>query len=210
MASFIDAATSYPTAVYTVLLGVVMVYWLLALVGVFDLNGDGGIDLDLHADGNVDDLGALAGFVVAFGLSGVPVSIALGLLVVVSWTLCCLAGMWVLPLVPTALLHVVAGTLLLAVSFAAALPVTAVALRPLRGLFKTHRAVSNASLVGQRCKVLSGRVTPGFGHAEVPRRGASLNIDVGAHEPNDLVRGSAAIITGYDPDTGRYLIEAEP
>lgn len=212
MGSFIDAATGFPTAIYTVLLGAVLFYWLLALVGVVDLHHTGGdfhIDLHPHLDGDLHDIGSLASFVVAFGLNGVPFSIAIGLLVVFSWTACCLAGMWLLPLVPTGLLRVLAGTALLPGSLAVALPITAVALRPLRGLFVTHSAVSNASLVGQRCRVLTNHVSDSFGQAEVARRGAPLNIDVRAPEPNELGRGQHALITEYDPVTGRYLIEPD-
>ena len=210
MGSFLDATVAYPTVVYTALLGVVLFYWVLALIGVVDFSSEGGdIELDLTPDGQVDDLGSLAGFVVAFGLNGVPFSIALSLLVLISWTASCLAGMWLLPLVPTALLQLVAGSTVLIMSFALALPLTAAALRPLRPLFVVHHAVSNASLVGQLCRVSTKRVTAGFGQAEVARRGAGINIDVWAPEPNTLTKGMSARVMDYDPATQRYLIEPE-
>ena len=206
--NFLGAAFGYPTAVYTALLGLVLFYWVLALVGVVDFES-GGIDLDLHADTPVDDLGALAGFIVAFGLSGVPFSVAISLLVLVSWTVSCLAGEWLLPLVPGGPLQWLAGTLVLVTSFALALPATAMALRPMRRMFVTHRAASNASLVGRRCTVTTSNVTATFGQATIARRGADIQIDVRAAEPNTLNRGAAARITHYDPTTQRYSIEAE-
>jgi hypothetical protein len=208
MGSFIDATVGYPTAVYSALLVVVLFYWVLAVIGVIDF--ESGMDLDLHADGDIDDLGALAGFVVAFGLNGVPFSVAISLVVLISWTVSCLAGMWLLPWVPTMLLQVLAGTAVLLASFAVSIPVTARVLRPLRGLFVTHSAISSASLVGQTCRVLTGSVDETFGDAEVPRRGASLNIYVTARVPNALTKGSVARIVEYDPATQRYLIEPEP
>ncbi|KQV95964.1 hypothetical protein [Rhizobacter sp. Root1221] len=208
MGNFLGAAFGYPTAIYTALLGLVLFYWILALVGVVDFES-GGIDLDLQADTSVDDLGALAGFIVAFGLSGVPFSVVVSLLVLIGWTLSCLAGEWLLPLVPTVPLQWLAGTLVLLGSFALALPATAVALRPMRRMFVTHRAASNASLVGQRCTVTTSSVTPTFGQAAVARRGADIQIDVGAAEPNALTRGATARIIDYDPATQRYAIEAE-
>lgn len=208
MGNFLGAAFGYPTAIYTALLGLVLFYWILALVGVVDFES-GGVDLDLQADTSVDDLGALAGFIVAFGLSGVPFSVVVSLLVLIGWTLSCLAGEWLLPLVPTAPLQWLAGTLVLVGSFALALPATAVALRPMRRMFVTHRAASNASLVGHRCTVTTSSVTPTFGQAAVARRGADIQIDVGAAEPNALTRGATARIIDYDPATQRYAIEAE-
>jgi len=208
MGNFFGAALGYPTAIYTALLGMVLFYWVLAVVGVVDFDSSG-IDLELQADASVDDLGTLAGFIVAFGLGGVPFSVAISLLVLISWTVCCLIAMWLLPLVPTLLLQVAAGTATLLGSFALALPATAVSLRPLRRLFVTHGAATNASLVGQRCSVLTSSVTDTFGQAEVPRRGAPLNIDVRAAEPNVFTRGTPARIVDYDPATQRYSIEPE-
>jgi len=209
MGSFIDAVVAYPTAVYTALLVAVLFYWVLALVGLVDFESSGGIDLDLHTDGSIDDLGSLAGFVIAFGLDGVPFSIVVSLLVLSSWTLSCLAGMWLLPLVPTTLLQMVAGTAVLLASFALALPITARVLRPTKKLFVTHNAVSSAGLVGLPCVVTTTSVDEQFGYAEVKRRGAGLNVRVWARTPNTLTKGSSARIAEYDAAAERYLIEPE-
>lgn len=211
MPSFADAATAYPTAVYTVLLGIVLVYWLLAMIGIVDVDsGSLEIDGNLHTDADTADIGELAGYLVALGLNGVPFSVVVTLVVLVAWTLSCLAAMWLLPLVPTSLLQVAAGTGVILASFAAALPVTAWAIRPLRGLFVTHAAISNAALVGQTCVVLTTSVDEKFGRAEVGTRGAGVNIRVWAPSPNQLAKGSKARILEYDATGERYLIVAEP
>ncbi|MCZ4306049.1 hypothetical protein O4G98_15045 [Zoogloeaceae bacterium G21618-S1] len=199
MIEFLDAATRFPTAIFTALLCVVIFYWLLALVGLFDLDAG-------SLDGGIDDIGVVASYLVAFGLNGVPFSIVVSLIILISWTLSCLAGMWVLPLLPTATLGALAGIGTLIVSFALSLPVTAWLLRPLRGLFVTHSARSNAALVGEHCKVLSQTVDAHFGRAEVHTRGASLNIKVWAEQPNTLHRGATARIVDYDPAGERYQI----
>ena len=208
MGSFINAVVAYPTAIYTALLGAVLFYWVLALIGLVDFESSG-IDLDLHADSSVNDLGSLAGFMIAFGLEGVPFSIVVSLLVLSSWTLSCLAGMWLLPLVPTTLLQMLAGTAVLLASGAIALPITARLLRPTKRLFVTHNAVSNAGLVGMACVVTTASVDEQFGYAEVKRRGAGLNVRVWARTPNSLSKGSNARIAEYDAAGERYLIEPE-
>jgi hypothetical protein len=209
MGNFFDAALGLPTVVLTALLGVVMLYWVLALVGLVDFDSSG-IDLELQADVDVGDVSTIASYVVAFGLNGVPFSVAVSLLVLGAWTICCLAGMWLLPWVPTLLLQMAAGAAVLVASIALAIPVTATAIRPLRGLFVTHAAVSNAALVGQTCRVLSLTVSETFGRAEVPRRGAGIDIKVWAPEPNTLAKGSQAVILEYDAQANRYLIQAAP
>ena len=208
MGSFINAVVAYPTAIYTALLGAVLFYWVLALIGLVDFESSG-IDLDLHADGSVNDLGSLAGFMIAFGLEGVPFSIVVSLLVLSAWTLSCLAGMWLLPLVPTTLLQVAAGTAVLLASGAIALPITARLLRPTKRLFVTHNAVSNAGLVGMPCVITTASVDEQFGYAEVKRRGAGLNVRVWAHTPNGFTKGSNARIAEYDATGERYLIVPE-
>ena len=71
--ALLTTVTAWPTAIYTVLLGVVLVYWVLAVLGMVDFESSGiDIDIDTHADAAPEDLGTLAGYVVAFGLSGVP------------------------------------------------------------------------------------------------------------------------------------------
>ena len=211
MDRFMDAAISYPTAILTALLLVVLVYWLLALVGWVDFESSGiDTELELQADGDPGEISTLAGYVVAMGLSGVPFSIVSSVLVLVSWTLSCLAGEWLLPLVPTLLLQIVAGTVVLLVSVALAVLATALLVRPLRGLFVTHQAMGNASLVGQTCTVMSQRVDQRSGHAEVAQRGASIQIRVWNPDDNRLTKGDAAIILAYDEAANRYRIEPEP
>lgn len=204
MGSFADVAFAYPTAVYSALLAVVLFYWLLALIGLVDFE-HGGFELD----GEVGDLGTIASYLVAFGLGGVPFSVVVSLLVLISWTLCSMAALWLLPLVPTTFLGVVVGSVFLIGAFALALPITAATVRPMRGLFVTHSAISNMALVGQRCRILTGKVDERFGRAEVENRGASFNIRVFAESPNTLTRGAAAIILEYDPEKACYLVQAE-
>lgn len=210
MTSFYDAAIAFPTVVYTTLLGVVLVYWVLALIGIVDFDsGHLDVDTDLHADADAGDVGDLAGYLVALGLNGVPFSVVVTLLVLFSWTVTCLTAMWLLPLVPTSPLRMLAGAATLPLAFAFSLPITARLIRPMRGLFVTHTAISNAALVGQTCRVLTSSVDEKFGRAEVATRGAGLNIRVWADTPNTLRKGSTALILEHDEAGERYLIVAE-
>lgn len=199
MLGFLDAAVAFPTALFTVLMGVVSFYWLLALVGLVEFDSD----LDLP------DLSSLAGLMAVVGLHGVPFSIVASLLILISWTLSCLGAMWLLPLLPGADAFYVGGTLMALASVSLAVPVAARIVSPMRGLFVTHAAVSNTSLVGQRCKVLTMTVDERTGRAEVPQVGASINIKVWATTPNLLVRGSNARVVSYDEKKAGYCIEPD-
>lgn len=204
--------TSYPTAIYTALLGVVILYWMLAIIGVVDFEHSGlEIDLDHDLDANADgaDLGTLASYVVAFGLNGVPFSIVVSLLILFSWLFTGLFADYILPWIPTLFLKLVVGTGVMFAAFAASIPITARIVRPLRRIFVTHNARSNMSLVGQNCKILTQQVTEKFGRAEVSDGGAGLNIRIWATTPNSLTKGSTVRIVDYDEAGMRYLVEPE-
>jgi hypothetical protein len=211
MGGFLTAASSFPTAIFSTLLGVVLIYWLLAVIGIVDI-GSEGVHLEVHdlhlADGHAgaDDIGTLAGVAHHLGLQGVPLSVSVSLVILFGWTLSCLGGMWLLPLLP-ATAAIGAGAILGIASLTLAVPLARIAARPLRGLFVTHAAPHNASLVGQTCKVLTGSVDEQVGRAEVAQRGTNLNIRVWAPAPNALQRGSVARIVAYDDATARYRIE---
>lgn len=218
MSEFLSVVFGFPTAVFTVLLIVVMFYWLLATFGLVDLGessdvGDAG-DVGsadghgIHADGHTDDLGTLAGYLVAFGLNGVPISVVASLLVLVAWTISALSGIWFLRWVPTDVLRWVAGAGVLIAACGLSLVITARLVRPLRGVFRTKYATSHADLVGQDCVIWTSEVNAKVGRAEVAQRGAPLNIRVWADTPNALKRGDKARIADYDAATQRYRVEA--
>ncbi|MCW7536568.1 ubiquinone biosynthesis protein [Aquabacterium sp. A7-Y] len=203
MTGFLEAAAGYPTAICSALLGVVLVYWLLAIVGLVDI--ESGLDID----GDAADLGAVASFLVSAGLSGVPVSLIASLLVVFSWTASCLAGMWLLPLLPAGGLQWLAGTGVLLGSFVLAYPATLLAIRPLRGLFTIHAAARPEALVGRSCTVRTLTVDERLGQAEVETGAATAIINVRAQTPNRLAKGANARILGYDARAGHYRIELD-
>lgn len=206
MAQFLDALTSFPTAIFSTLLAIALFYWLLALLGLVDFDADG-LALDMNGEA-LEHPGALASALMAFGFHEVPLSIVASGIVLVAWTLSCLGGMWLLPLLPSALAYP-GGAVLGLASLSAAIPATSLLVRPLRGLFFTHAAVRNAALVGQTCKVLTRSVDESLGRAEITQRGANLNIRVWARTPNALSRGATARIVAYDEQAARYQIEPE-
>ncbi|MDR3056044.1 MAG: hypothetical protein LBU53_11715 [Zoogloeaceae bacterium] len=224
---FLTAILSYPTVIYTTLLGVVLVYWLLAMVGLVDFESGGpdlglepelevsadiSSDVSLNAhhgplDGEAASASTLAGYLIAIGLGGVPFSVVVSLLSLFSWAISSIAALWLVQYVPTALLRFLVGTGVLVGAFLLALPLAAATVRPLRKLFVSHNAISNVALVGMRCKVLTGTVDEKFGRAEVPGRGAGYHIRVVAETPNQLTRDSVAFIVEYDETTMVYKIQ---
>ena len=242
--SLLAVLTSFPTVIYSVLLGVVLVYWLMAIMGLVDFEstdfgldlGDAGGEIDLGDVGSEVDLGdaggevdvgdvthgshhldgelggevtSLAGRLVAFGLGGVPFSIVVSLLALFSWFVSAFASLWILHLVPTEVLRLVVSAGIFLGAFIAALPLSAVCVRPMRGLFVKVNAISNASLVGRECRILTGSVDEKFGRALVSNGAEEFHINVVADVHNTLKRGDVAFVVDYDRAAHRYHVAAK-
>lgn len=207
MDSWLHAVTSYPTAVLTTGMVVLLFYWTMALMGWVDFETTG-VDLELEMESDPGDLSTLAGYVMALGLNGVPFSIAASLVIFIAWMICTFAAQWVLPLVPTDILHWLAGSVLLIVSFAVSLPIVARIIRPMRPLFVIHNATRNVGLVGKSCRIVSEKADHTFGRAEVNMSGAAPQIKVRLPEGQVLSKGDTAIVVEYDEASGIYMIQA--
>jgi uncharacterized membrane protein YGL010W len=212
MNALLDLVTSWPTAVYTTLLGVVVIYWILALVGLVDFD-HGHLQIDVHHhhldwDGHSDHWSVIASYVVAFGLSGVPFSLVVSLLTLVAWVLTGLAAQFILPLVPTVPLRSLAGLAVAVLAIAPAIVVTAWLIRPMRGLFVQHFAGPNQSLIGKSCRVTTLTVTETFGQGESTDESGSFNLRLCANEPNRIAKGSRVVIVDYDEGTQRFRVES--
>ena len=192
MTEFLDAILAFPTVLFTILLGVVTAYWLFVMLGALDVDllgdVDGGEVIDADGDGSPD---GFAGVIHSLGLAGVPLTLVLSLLVLAAWVLC-LISMQILDSRSAA---IGAGAAL--VSFGLAIPLTALAVRPMRRFFVSHPALENRSLVGKMCRVTTLSVNERYGQAEIEDGGAGLLIQVRYNGPGRLARGDQALIFDY-------------
>lgn len=199
MAMLLDTISVFPVVIYTVPLGICLVFWLFSLLGLFDLDF---LDLDLDADVGV------AGLLATFGLAGVPITLSLSILFFFAWSLSLFATIWLLPLFDIAgqFILLIAGAVVLILSFIIAVFFTGKITRPLSKLFVTHEAQSNYSLVSKTCVVSSLKVTESFGQAKLDDGGAGLILSVRADMPNLLKKGDKALIYEYDNQKNIYFI----
>ncbi|CRK60366.1 hypothetical protein [Alloactinosynnema sp. L-07] len=158
---------------FTFLLVAVILYWLIVALGVSDMDS---------AD------------VEAFGLGGVPLTIAVSLLVLVAW-FAALVGTVLLPGGALVSIGVLLGALLIG------LLVTRLAMAPLHRLFPDDTGASRVDFVGRTCVVRTGQVDQTFGQAEVTAPdGSSAVIQVRKAGDDALGAGDTAVIYDYDPD----------
>jgi hypothetical protein len=191
--------TSFPTAIFTVLLVFCVAWWVMSLLfSAADFgtdSGDGGGD----GDGIGDQIGRV------LGSGPVPIPLAVTILAFAMW-----ASSLVLQAIvaddDSPRLGVGIALLVIAVAVAVGLVVVRQAAKPLRRLFHTEAAPSRRDAVGSICKIRTVTVAAG-GQAEIVNGGlrGSL-IAVRAASGGPFQRGDHALIVDYDDAANRYLI----
>ncbi|WP_336320182.1 hypothetical protein [Streptomyces lavendofoliae] len=188
MGDFWQAATTFPTVLFTAALVVVAGFWLLVLVGAADTDS---FDADVDTD--------------VLSLGGVPVAVSASLLIVLSWffsvtgsVLLARAG-W-----PAALVHLL-GAALLCASFLGSWRLTRALVRPLAKLFPDEPGPSPHDFVGSICTIRTVRVDADFGQAEVAARdGSTAVVQVRQNDGGPPALGSTGLLYAYD-DAGAFF-----
>lgn len=214
MDPFYQNISSFPTAIYTVILGICLVYWLGAVLGFFDLDvlDLDGPDLDTDADGATSEISkdhnpnVLAGLLLKLGLNGVPVTIIISFIALLGWGLCYFAMHAVSGLVGSGVLRYVAGVPILVGTLYLAALMTSVAIRPLRKLFKEAERNTVKLVLGQTAVVRTSYVDETFGEANLADGGAGLILKVRAEPGRKFEKGDQIVLLEYNKDSNTYLI----
>ncbi|WP_154223415.1 OB-fold-containig protein [Marinicella rhabdoformis] len=212
---FLTHLISFPVVVYSVLLAIILSYWLLAFLGgidteMFDLSFDTDIDIEGDLGADVDGsrgLSGITGFFLKFGLTGVPVTLVVSILVLFSWMICYIYVSVLSVLIPGDILKMITGAVMIFISFALAIPLASWVIKPLKKLFITHEAVSKGTLIGTECIVKTGKVTATFGQAILEHDVDGLIFDVRADEAAGIKKGDKVVLVEYIEDDSSYLIK---
>ncbi|MCE7870593.1 hypothetical protein DYH09_09475 [bacterium CPR1] len=194
----LQTVTSYPTVIFSGLLGLLLVYWTVVLLGgllgATDLDHNGIPDFlehDLHAGGLLEDL----------GLAALPLAPVLTLVALLSWVVTCLVSLSVGPI------SVGWGTLVsLAVVLGVLWPAAWLARRmvPRR---EAPTATRRRSLVGKVGRVRSGCISGVLGTVEL-RDGGKILVEARLGEQyaeQELSSGSEVLLFDYDEGRGVFL-----
>ncbi len=196
----------------TILLGLVMLYWVMVILGVlgmdaFDLDLDADLDVDVDIDGFDGDFegGSMFGDALKFlYLGDVPVMIVASFFAVTMWVVTILSnhylnpeyswmvlGLWIIPNIILSLI------------------LTKAALMPIATLFRNNdpEQVLGERLIGSIGLVKTSVVNQGFGQIEINQDGPPIVVNVTAPAGKELAKGDAARIVGYDKLKGTYIVE---
>ncbi len=203
MDSLYNTLFSFPTGIMTILLAVVLLYWGLVILGALDIDV---FDFDVDAPEGAEAAGGGMGLFPVLGLTGVPVTVAISLLVLWAWLFTALGSEVLDSLVAEGIVRTLLAVLVLLLSVVVAVGASALSVRPLQRFFNSPEARRRASLVGQICTVSTLRVDEAFGQAEFEDGGAGLLVQVRAKQGNGLTKGSKALIVSRDERVSAYWV----
>ncbi|MCP4701879.1 MAG: ubiquinone biosynthesis protein [Gammaproteobacteria bacterium] len=202
--SFLSTILSFPALILSGLLGIVLLYWVLVILGALDIELLGGGDADGgDASGDEEGFGALLAFL---GLGGVPFTIAISLLVLCAWALAAICTHYlILPIAGTPW-RLAAGLAGLLASLWLGAYVAALFIRPLRRVFVTQEVHARDRLEGKVCTITTLRVDENFGQGNYDDGGAGFILSVRARTPNNLTKGVKAVILEYNTENDTYAV----
>ncbi|MFG6665736.1 hypothetical protein ACGK9R_01345 [Halomonas sp. HNIBRBA4712] len=199
MPLFVFISTTFPTAIFSALLVMAVIYWLISLSGL------GGDDL---ADGDMGDGLETGGLLATLGLEGVPLPLAITLVTLFGWVISYFSELLLGIHLGSGALHWLFGAVVLCLSFAAGIFLASLSIKPLRPLFKPALNLpTEQRLAGLVCTVRSGSVDRTRGRADAYVEGDHLILQVRSDTP--LERGDRAILINYLADEDAYRIIPE-
>ncbi len=228
MGHLLALGLSFPVVVYTVLLGVALVYWVFVMIGAAQVNllGDGAADAAIegvakgalegatkgmlegageHLDGGDVPGGESAGIVASLKLRSAPATVVLSSILLFAWVFAIL-GMRALEPYAFGTTLVIAKLAVLVLAPLLALVPTSIVVRPLARFFTPPKATTHDALVGKLCRIRTGTVTERFGEATLEDGGASVVVRVRVESGEKLGRGDQAVIVGYDAERQEFTV----
>lgn len=199
---FLQTALSFPTLLFSILLGVAVLYWVMAMVGLLELDI---LDTLALPEGAELDPGGVAGLLMKLGLDGVPVTLIGTGFVFFGWIITYFVDLFLLQHFGSGMLRWLLGSGLLLGALILAMPLTGLALRPLAPLFVKIKPVDSESLLGKVATVRSPDVTESRGSANLEDGGAGLILQVRA-EPGQFVRGDEVVLVEYLAQHNAYRV----
>jgi hypothetical protein len=238
MPEALAVALAFPTVGFTVLLSLVVLYWLFVVLGAVDFDGASGAAG--AGKGSMEGVakGALEGVAKgALGADNVDASVghdapvatgaelepgllstivhALRLRTVPATVVLSFFALfgWLAAGLSTLSLDPSGWASRAGILFGASLAsllLTSLAVRPLGPLFAMKAAPTSEGLEGRVAVVTTGEVTPTFGQAMLEDGGAGLILQVRTDGVTRLRRGDQALLLAFDADTGAFLVERLP
>ncbi len=198
MLDLLKTAVTGVNLIPTVLLGLIILYWLIVIIGALDIDF---FDFDFDADIS----NPFYDFLAFFNMGDLPFMLVLSIFSLSFWTISMIVSV----------LHIMSAgwlsALLLVPIIVLSLFITKAVTQPLKGLFKgilKQDAEIEKKIEGQLCTLLCDLTYGRLGQAEIDRVGSSIRINVKVDgEGETLFKGDKAIVIKKDHEKDYYIIK---
>lgn len=186
---------------FTILVGLVLIYWLLVAAGVLGMDVEGDAGAEAAGDGEAD-AGPLTSALQFLNAGDVPLTLVLSVLAICVWILSLVTNYyWTGSSVLFGLAALV-PILLVSACF------TRLITTPLKLLTRSleHEGDEHQPLIGRTCRVSTSEATSDFGQAQVERKGSPLLINVRTLRDEKMSAGAVGLIVQEDRAKGLFFI----
>ena len=209
MSTFLQYALGFPTFIFGALLVFMLLYWVIAFMGLVDVDSiDHWVLFDGsdHAHGVEHSASALAGLLLKVGLGGIPLTVILTVLFLLSWLASYVMSHFVPAMPDWSLVNIATGTAIAAAAVVVGFFATVLVLRPLRGIVnKIAPAEEPKVLLGRVGLVRSAVVNASQGYGSVDDGGGGLNLQMRSPE-RELTRGTEIVLIEHLPEHNAWRV----
>jgi len=203
---FLNLALTFPTAIFTALLLVVVLFWLITLLGFADIDM---FEADIDIDADAAQTSSMPSWF-NMGFGGVPVTVSVSLIVMISWLVSIYAHKFFAYMLGDGVLFYVSGLIMVVICMVVSMPIAAIISKPLQRFFTSAETSSSADLLGLECIVVTGKVTPTFGQARVQIQGTEQLIQVRSSDDEQFTSGDTAVLLEHLKEQHCYTITSKP
>jgi hypothetical protein len=213
MTDFLQICLTFPTVAYSILLAFCVVYWLLALTGLFHVDATDGVLMGhaAHAVGGhgaVADSAMSAGVLARLGLARVPIMVVLTVLFFLGWLATYFAHLLWLRHLPDSL-RIAIGLATLVGALVPGVLLTSMLLRPLSRWLAKLQPPAASTMPGRVGTVISPQVDAAGGRAAFDDGGAGLILQVRASPGVTLLRGERVVLLSHDAQAHTHAVISE-
>ncbi|KTF11425.1 ubiquinone biosynthesis protein UbiH [Pseudoalteromonas sp. 10-33] len=203
---FLNLALTFPTIIFTALLLVVILFWVITLLGFADIDMFES-DLDIEPSSSNSNSAHSAS---NFGFGSIPITVSISLVVMLSWLISIYAHKFFAYLLCDGVLFYVFGLVMLVVSAIIALPIAVIISKPLQRFFSSVETSRSSDLLGLECVVVTGKVTQTFGQGRVNFQGTEQLIEIRSHDEHPFSSGDTVVLLEHIKEQHCYIVTAKP
>ncbi len=208
MENFFSTAFSFPTIIFSVLLGIISIYWFFTILGLFDIEIlDFDMDMDLEYAGEVGPVGGLAGVMIALGLTGLPITIIVSFIILFAWFCTYIASLYLLPFLDMGIGFWLAAIATMVFALILSVPMTIALTKPMQRFFRVSYATKSHELLGEMCQVISSEINEQFGEVELHKEGNHFIFQVRNRQQNSIKKGDKVVLLEYNREDNYYLVK---